>query len=83
MKYYSEDIVKGLLEQLDSHFVKYLDSMPSIEIKEPHGDLIDADELDAKVKRLVLLDYQFDALGCCGLVATAPTVLEATGGRKK
>ena len=32
MKYYSENDVKGLLEQMDSHFIKYLEDLPSIEI---------------------------------------------------
>ena len=74
MKYYSEDTVKGLLEQLDSHFVKYLDSMPSIEIKEPHGRCIDVDALPIKDEwSLVGTDVVWDA----------PTVLEATEGSKK
>lgn len=56
MKYYSEETVKGLFEQLDSHFVKYLDSMPSIEIEEPHGRLVDIDRMirDAKKSRIAL-----------------------------
>lgn len=44
----------------------------------PHGRCIDADALEAKIKRLAIADYPFDALGCCGVVVTAPTVLEAS-----
>ena len=45
MRYYSENTVKGLLKQLDAHFVKYLESLPSIEIKEPHGRCVDIDRM--------------------------------------
>jgi len=50
---------------------------PLVEVK-PHGRCIDADALEAKIKRLAIADYPFDALGCCGVVVTAPTVLEAS-----
>lgn len=81
MKYYSEDTVKGLLVQLDSHFVKYLDSMPSIEIKEPHGDLIERDELPLDH----ITDYKLEGHSVVDIedVLNAPIVLEATEGRKK
>ena len=49
-----------------------------VEVIQPHGRLIDADALEAKIKRLAIADYPFDALGCCGVVVTAPTVLEAS-----
>ena len=56
MKYYSEETVKGLLEQMDSHFVKYLENLPSIEVNEPHGRLVDADVLKAKIRLGVIID---------------------------
>lgn len=74
MRYYSEETVKGLLERMDSHFVKYLESLHSIEIKEPHGRCIDVDALPIKDEwSLVGTDVIWDA----------PTVLEATDWRKK
>ena len=53
------------------------DDCPLVELP-PHGRLIDADALEAKIKRLAIADYPFDALGCCGVVVTAPTVMEAS-----
>lgn len=32
MRYYSEETVKGILEQIDSHYVKELDGLPSVDI---------------------------------------------------
>lgn len=32
MRYYSEDTVKGILEQIDSHYVKELEGLPSVDI---------------------------------------------------
>ena len=87
MKYYSENTVKGLLEQLDSHFVKYLDNLPSIEVKEPHGMCIDADKLTDTIVRcikdaekeypeedfeLVKMVYE----SCLYHIAEAPTILK-------
>lgn len=60
MKYYSEETVKGLLEQLDSHFVKYLENLPSIEIKEPHGDLIERSEVVSCLDRYIKFNLEQD-----------------------
>ena len=80
MKYYSDDTVKGLLEQLDSHFVKYLDSLPFIEIKKPHGRLIDADELEEYYDCLEADNgvYMEEAGETLETINNAPTVLEAS-----
>ena len=91
MKYYSEDTVKGLLEQLDSHFVKYLESLPSIEVNEPHGRCIDADAFKKRITKalkyfkghpnFVLAKKVTDDF--CLDIDEEPTVIEATEGRKK
>ena len=76
MRYFSEKTIAGLLEQIDKHYVEELDKLPSIEIKEPHGRLIDADEVKKKKKHSykefcenVVSVYDID---------NAPTVLEAS-----
>lgn len=84
MRYYSEDTVKGLLEQLDSHFVKYLENLPSIEIEEPHGRCIDADEFKASIHMNHLNKFATnkDVQVLYKLLNDAPTVLEAKEGFK-
>ena len=80
MKYYSEKDVEGLLNQMDSHFVKYLENLPSIEIKEPHGDLIERDGLSLNY----ITDYNLEGHAVVELedVLNAPTVLEASAESK-
>lgn len=80
MKYYSENTVKGLLEQMDSHFVKYLEKLPSIEIEEPHGRCIDADEFKASIHMNHLNKFATnkDVQVLYKLLNDAPTVLEAS-----
>lgn len=89
MKYYSEETVKGLLEQMDSHFVKYLENLPSIEVNEPHGRCIDADVLlqkntliERNVERKGVVYKQYDSVVFADEIEDVPTVLEATEGRK-
>lgn len=83
MRYYSEDTVKGLLEQLDSHFVKYLESLPSIGVNEPHGRCVDADKMLSMLERSCGTDSLADTIAreiLKGLIKNAPTVLESTNG---
>ena len=91
MKYYSEDTVKGLLEQMDSHFVKYLDNLPSIEVKEPHGRCIDADFAITQEKNYYCKDCNnWNGIRCktCEhdwimmVLDDAPTVIEASKERE-
>jgi len=74
MKYYSEESIRLWQRDFDSS----LDDYPCIEIKEPHGRLIDADVLKKHMTDLLRHDYVFDEVGCFGLVRDAPTVLEAS-----
>lgn len=90
MRYYSEDTVRGIikivahtaLEQLSLYADDVLQNQPSIEIKEPHGDLGDISELyvdiladlqTSKIQTLQdvlkILNEHFD---------NAPTILEAS-----
>lgn len=81
MKYYSEETVKGLLEQLDSHFVKYLENLPCIEIKEPHGRCVDADKMFSMLKNACCTDSLADTIArdiLEGLIKNAPTIIEAS-----
>lgn len=88
MKYYSEDTVKGLLEQMDSHFVKYLENLPSIEVKEPHERCIDSYSLAVKVAEAQgkLKGKEYDPFMLLGdvlrWIELEPTVLEASEGRE-
>ena len=92
MKYYSENTVKGLLEQLDSHFVKYLENLPSIEIKEPHGRLVDADIMKEAFETAAIIEASRDKGNeqiyidrvrlVHGIIDRTPTVLEASKERK-
>lgn len=51
---------------------------PLVEVKDPHGRLIDADELIAKHEKEKIRDYDFHV--CAeNWIANAPTVLEAEG----
>ena len=86
MKYYSEETVKGLLEQMDSHFVKYLENLPSIEVK-PHGRLIDADMAIKNLDKYYCKECDnWNGVKCktcehywaMQVLEDAPTVLEAS-----
>ena len=65
MKYYSEETVKALLENVYLHT---LEDCPSIEIPDVHGDLCDKQEL---------LESAYD-LGSYYLISSASVVLEAS-----
>lgn len=73
MKYYSEESIRLWQRDFDSS----LDDYPCIEIKEPHGRLIDADTLMKKVRETAdFPSYEWcKAIEC---LEEAPTVLEAS-----
>lgn len=58
MKYYSEDTVKGLLEQIDSSYIKELETLPYIEV---YGVL--ADTREPVKKQDPILSKRIETLG--------------------
>lgn len=60
MKYYSEETVKGILEQIDSHYIKELEGLPSVDIPEKHGRLIDADKAIERARELYVSGIDSD-----------------------
>lgn len=56
---------------------------PLVEVKEPHGDLIDRDELIRKARVIHSYDgdgFEFECMGVLdGTLVDAPTVIEAEG----
>ena len=84
MKYYSETDVKEMIDYAIAYgtditnYCPSLDDYPSIEIKEPHGRLIDADALKRRMIELLNHGYSFDFIGCFGLIDQVPTILEAS-----
>ena len=70
MKYYSEATVNGIIHDMyqGNHIPKATD-YPSIEIPEPHGRIIDENDLHIK---------DTDGLLEAGTVWDAPTILEAS-----
>ena len=87
MRYYSEETVKKIMEKVDVSYHSYsqydtslqeevrkypnLNKFKSIDIAEPHGRLIDAEELVKKYK-----DECWEELML--FVSNAPTILEAS-----
>lgn len=79
MRYYSENTVKGLLEQIDSFYVKELEKLPSFEIKEPHGRLVNADIIrDWMTKKHKENNCPFDIDAFLYALDKIPTALEAS-----
>ena len=89
MRYYSEETVRDIinvvahtaLEQSENYADAILQNQPSIEIKEPHGDLIDK---QAVVKQLskawaVECDSDFANKSVWRIIEKeAPTIIEAS-----
>lgn len=93
MKYYSEDTVRRIirivahtaLEQLSLYADNVLQKQPSIEIKEPHGRLVDADQLKQKTQSWTIGrrdDFYSLVINANATIKaildSAPTVLEAS-----
>ena len=88
MKYYSETDVKEIIDyaiaygtDITNYSRPSLDDYPSIEIKEPHGRLIDADELEKVTENMPVCDsyeYTIAHERMKSLLKIAPTVLEAS-----
>lgn len=77
MRYFSEKTIAGLLEQIDKHYVEELDKLPSIEIKEPHGALKDADA----IRKWLSEQHEFSMVTTCKIdkiIADSPTIVEAS-----
>jgi len=84
MKYYSEETVKEIIEDTVNatlHICKPKNDYPCIEIKEPHGRLIDADEVLDKIINGIYPDFM-EYTTAIGIVEreikNAPVILEAT-----
>ena len=93
VKYYSEDTVRRIirivahtaLEQLSLYADNVLQKQPSIEIKEPHGRLVDADQLKQKTQSWTIGrrdDFYSLVINANATIKaildSAPTVLEAS-----
>ena len=80
MKYYSENTVRGIikgvahtaLEQSENYADAILQNLQCIEIKEPHGRLIDADNVSSQdIEFCSTNDRHF-------VVIHSPTIIEAS-----
>ena len=87
MRYFSEETVRQIIKDAMEYGMRIsqtqpmdIESYPSIEIKEPHGRCIDADELEKVVEKMVICDsYEYTIAHemVKKLLKMAPTVLEA------
>lgn len=84
MRYFSEETVKKIITDTVNatlHIVKPSEDYPYIELPDNYGRLIDADELEKAVKKMVICDsYEYTIAHDMikGLLEIAPTILEAT-----
>lgn len=79
MRYYSEETVKALLENVSLHT---LQDCPSVEIPDKHGDLMDKDKFKEAIAFIAKMNLKADESWIRMLYALddAPTVLEASNG---
>ncbi len=88
MKYYADEIVKQIIKDTMKYTMTISQSVPmdaeyypNIEIPDSYGRLIDADELEKAVEKMVICDsYEYTIAHemIKGLLEIAPTVLEAS-----
>ena len=86
MRYYSEDTVRRIirtfahtaLEQLSLYADNILQNQPSIEIKTPHGGLIDEADLRDRAYNMQIRDRISFPEALSLALLDAPTILEAS-----
>ena len=81
MKYYSEDTVKEIIKDTVNatlHICKPKEVYPCIEIKEPHGRLVQAEDVKNILRSGVSVDCDSDKDYVCSLIDDLPTVIEAS-----
>lgn len=82
MKYYSEDVVRKIYEKaLVVGIDEAISKAKSIELPDKYGRLIEADELEKAVEKMVICDsYEYTIAHemIKKLLKIAPTVLEAS-----